>query len=143
MQFIGQLRLKDNVTYTYTGYDEDKNSEGNLMSLTEYLSQNYVISDKDHKTYYICYHCAGSGRVYDPDFRDVYEGNKLRRVLNCQVCAGKGYGNFKEWHTNHYRKESQKIKKKSAEEGKLNSIRKRALKKLTKEEKKALHLYDY
>ena len=40
-----------------------------------------------------CFHCSGSGSMYDPDDPpDCYEGNKLRNRIACDKCHGTGTG---------------------------------------------------
>ena len=59
--------------------------------------------DKNHTTkdiLYPCCKCNGNGRIYDPlDPADVYEGNKLRNRIECNVCNGSGIGKAKDLHS--------------------------------------------
>src|SRR3990172_8675458 len=79
-----------------------------------------------------CIPCAGSGKIYDPDDPpDCIEGNKLRRVLQCQKCKGSGIGTEKEWQ-NLYKKEMATIKSQNKIQKREAALIKKALHKLTK-----------
>lgn len=75
-----------------------------------------------------CHYCDGDGKMYDPnDPRDPYEGNKLRRVIDCIACNKTGINPASKIHwKNKYKKHNELIKKdiREAKEKKamINSI---------------------
>ena len=59
-------------------------------------------------TFYPCFKCEGSGRIYDPgDPACPIEGNKLRSRIKCPECEGRktcALSEFKRiWKVNHTR----------------------------------------
>lgn len=108
-----------------------------IPKFEKYLLDDRVYSDKG----YTCYSCTGSGRIYDPDDPPCsYEGNKLRRTFKCQTCNGSGYGNFEKEYRKLYIVFVEELKSYNRNNRYLNKIKRAALKKLTKEEKRILGL---
>lgn len=90
----------------------------------------------------LCPKCEGSKRNYDPDDPpDCIEGNKLRRTVPCVECKGTGL-TTKQKLKPIYLKEKRDFISKIKKENRKILIKKLALKKLTKAEKKVLGLYD-
>jgi hypothetical protein len=90
-------------------------------------------SEIHHKTGHVkCIRCEGSGRIYDPkDPRDPIEGNKMRNVISCQICAGSGIGKLSDWKK-YWRADKKFFTAKWKQEAADKARRKQILKKLTK-----------
>ena len=87
---------------------------------------------------YPCLACRGQGTVYDPDAPPCpVEGNKYRRTIRCTACGGSGRW-AKEACRQAYREILKAYHEEKAEYDRLCGLRSQALKRLTKEEIRAL-----
>lgn len=112
----------------------------------EKYTKSWIQFVSDHRLYSLahdelCPQCGGSGSLYDPDDPpDVIEGNKFRNVLKCQVCSGKGHGDFLHIWRAKYISEKNEANEKYKKQLQHKRERNRILKKLTPSERKFLGL---
>jgi hypothetical protein len=87
---------------------------------------------------YPCLTCRGQGTVCDPaDPPCPVEGNKYRRTIRCTACGGNGKG-AKEVCRQAYRAVLKACRQEQDEYDRLARLRREALKRLTKDEIRAL-----
>ena len=87
---------------------------------------------------YPCLECRGQGRIDDPaDPPRPIEGHKHVRRIDCPECRGSGKGT-KEVCRQGYQKSVEAYRQEKAEYDRLVHLRHEALKKLTKDEIRAL-----
>lgn len=96
---------------------------------------------KDGK--FVCMECDGYGRVVPNDaFNDPVEGYKMAERVTCPSCGGLKY-TFEKTYRDYFKKTQAEYRKQEKERIRIKKIRSQALKKLTKEEREALDIYDY
>lgn len=87
-----------------------------------------------------CYECQGRGKIWDPEGRDDYEGNKLNRRIDCRLCHGTGNLTHNILHEHYVTKIYEPWRKHKEEVIRYNKLSRSAKSKLTPEERKVLGL---
>lgn len=107
---------------------------------SKFLGSYYRGKSLNKWKYPPCFHCRGSGTIYDPKSRpDVIEGNKMRPLIPCSACigSGSGLGKLSDWKDDYTKVMNNWKIRNNSEKEKLR-LQKNALRKLTPEERYAL-----
>ena len=116
-------------------YWDDNHRKRSMKSFTSFCYEQKYIKHGDK---FICRECNGRGQVVaDYEQPNPVEGYKMADRVTCPSCGGAKYTTEKDYR-DYFKILQAKFREEQREERLLATIRKQALKKLTKEEREVL-----
>ena len=116
-------------------YWDSAHEKRSMRSFTAFCYEQKYIKRDDK---FICRECHGQGRVVaDYERPDPVEGYKMADRVTCPSCGGSRYTTEKDYRE-FFKSVQAKFRERQQEERRRDTVRKQALKKLTKEEREVL-----